>query len=65
MVHAAGLQKMYYDENDKRTGRREDPLVTYAGGFYRTVITLLKDSGMSDSEIKAINLYPDKFFLAD
>jgi len=54
---------MYYDENDKWTGQREDPLATYAGGFYRTLITLLKDSGMSDSEIKAINLYPDKFFL--
>lgn len=66
---ALGLQNKYYDENGKFSMPNNDlnpeagALLNRAGGFYNRIITALKDSGMTDSEIKNTGLLPDKCFL--
>ena len=61
--YALELQNKYYDDNRKWIGRRGDPEATKAYQFYRTIIKILKKADMTDAEIKATGLRPDKFFI--
>ncbi len=61
--YALGLQKEYYDETGKRIVRKGDWLSRRAPMLYGTIIRILEDSGMSDSEIKATGLRPDELFV--
>ncbi|MHC4478940.1 MAG: hypothetical protein ACYTEL_25210 [Planctomycetota bacterium] len=60
--YALDLQNRYYDEKGKRKGPRREPAARHADEFYRTAIRILRKSGMTDEEIKASGLRPDKYF---
>ena len=60
--YAIDLQNKYYDETGRSLITRDDLLGQQADGFYNSIITVLKDSGMTDTEIRNTGLRPDKFF---
>ncbi|GAI79255.1 unnamed protein product, partial [marine sediment metagenome] len=64
MYYALELQSKYYDKNGKWIGQKGDRLGLYADEFYHTIIKILKNSGITDSEIRAVGLRPDKFFIS-
>lgn len=61
--YALELQNKYYDENQKWIGRKWDSEASNAHEFYHTIIKILKKADMTDAEIKATGLRPDKFFI--
>jgi hypothetical protein len=61
--YALELQNKYYDDNGKWIGRREDLEASNAHPFYSSIIKILKKADMTDAEIKATGLRPDKFFI--
>jgi len=62
--YALELQKKFYDDNQKWIGRRGDPEASNALEFYRNIIKILKKADMTDDEIQATGLRPDKFFIS-
>jgi len=60
--HAVMLQTRYYDARGKRLQPPPDRFGGYAGEFYRRIIGILEDSGMSRSAIAQTGLQPDRFF---
>lgn len=64
MYYALELQNKCYDKDDKWIGQKGDRLAAYAGEFYHTIIKILKKTGITDAEIKATGLRPDKFFIS-
>jgi hypothetical protein len=64
LAYALDLQKKCYDGNGKWKLSRTDPLARNATDFYKTIIKILKDSGMSDMTIKAMGLRQDKYFIS-
>lgn len=63
IAYALELQKKYYDENGRRIGEDEDRLASYAPMFYNIIIRILRDKGMTDSDIRATGLQPGKLFI--
>lgn len=61
--YALDLQSRCYDNNGKWTVSKDDRMGAYAGEFYRDIIKILKKADMTDDEIKATALRPDKFFI--
>ena len=62
IAYALELQNKYYDENGMRIKLERDRF-GYAGEFYRRIIEILKDGGMSESDMIGIGLRPDRFFV--
>jgi hypothetical protein len=62
--HAVMLQGKYYDALGKRLEPPPDRFGGYAAEFYRRIVGILKDSGMSQSAIAQTGLQPDRFFTA-
>ncbi|MHC4478941.1 MAG: hypothetical protein ACYTEL_25215 [Planctomycetota bacterium] len=61
--YALDLQSKYYDKNAKWKAKEGDRAALYAGESYRRILKVLRKSGMSEEEIKASGLRPDKFFI--
>ena len=63
IAFAIELQSKYYDENGKRIKRKKgDLLGLRAPLLYRNIVSILKKSDMTDSEIEASGLQIDKYF---
>jgi len=60
---ALDLQNRYYDKDGKRVHQDEDRLDVYAPLLYNTIVDLLRDSGLSDTQIKGTGVQHDKFFI--
>jgi len=60
---ALDLQNRYYDKDGKRVHQSEDRLDVYAPLFYNRIVDLLRESGLSDVQIKMTGLQRDKFFI--
>lgn len=61
--YALELQSRCYDNNGKWIVSKGDRMGAYAGEFYRTIIKILKKADMTNAEIKATTLQPDKLFI--
>jgi hypothetical protein len=60
--YAITLQGKYYDHTGKRITSEDERFRGYASGFYRRIIDILRNSGMSGAAITQTGLRPDKFF---
>jgi len=61
--YALDLQNRCYDNNGNWTVSKDDRIGAYAGEFYYDIIKILKKADMTDEEIQATGLRPDKFFI--
>jgi len=60
---ALRLQSRYYDWWGRMIEDSNDPLCRAAGDLYRRAIGILRAGGMTDAQMKAAGLRPNRFFI--
>lgn len=62
LSHALELQRKCYDRKGKPIVSQTGRFAERVGSSYRAIIKILRDSGISETLIKAVGLRPDEFF---